>query len=56
MNPIFIGGVLLLAVGLWFLLAFTFKPIGAFIEHIWGDAIDAMEDKKDKKEKEKENE
>ena len=50
MNPILIVGILLLAVGLWPLLAFSFKPIGAFIEHIWGDAIDAMNDKNNKEE------
>ena len=53
MNPIFIGGVLLLAIGLWFLLAFAFKPIGAFIEHLWGDVIDAMNEKNEENKGEK---
>ena len=56
MNPILIGGAFGFAILLWLLLAFAFKPIGAFIEHIWGDAIDAMNDKNEKKEEEKENE
>ena len=53
MNTILIGGAFGLAILLWLLLAFAFKPIGAFIEHIWGDAIDAMNDKNNKEEEKK---
>lgn len=56
MNPILIVGAFGLAILLWLLLAFAFKPIGALIGHLWGDAIDAMNDKNEKKEEEKENE
>ena len=38
MNPILIGGAFGLAILLWLLLAFAFKPIGALIGHLWGDA------------------
>ena len=50
MNPILVVGAFGFAILLWLLLAFAFKPIGAFIEHIWGDAIDAMNDKNNKEE------
>ena len=56
MNPILIGGAFGFAILLWLLLAFAVNPIGSFIGHLWGDAIEAMKDKNENKEEEKENE
>ena len=53
MNPILVVGAFGLAILLWLLLAFAFKPIGALIGHLWGDAIDAMNDKNNKEEEKK---
>lgn len=42
MNFVFWLLVILGIVLLWFLLAFTFRPIGRFFYRIWKDAIEAM--------------
>lgn len=58
MNPVFIFLVLLAAFVLWWLLAFVFYPLGAFLYRIGKDAIDEMnrEDKDKKKVKEENDE
>jgi hypothetical protein len=45
--------VVLGAVGLWFLLAFAFKPVGKFLYKIWSDAMEEMNEdsKEDNKKK-----
>lgn len=50
MNPVFVILVVLAAVALWFLLSFTFRPIGKLFARIWQDAMDEMN--KDENEKE----
>lgn len=52
MNPVLIALVVLGAVLLWFLLSFTFKPIGALFTALWKDAIDEI---KEENKEEKEN-
>ena len=58
MNLAFYIIIILAVVLLWFLLSFTFFPIGRFFHRLGKDAIDEMnrEDKKDKKENEKKDE
>ncbi len=51
MNPVFIALVILLAVVIWFLLAFAFKPIGKICSKIAEDAFDQMSDKNEEEEK-----
>lgn len=51
MNPVFIVLVILLAVVLWFLLAFAFKPIGKLCFRIVQDAFDQMSNKNEEEEK-----
>jgi F0F1-type ATP synthase membrane subunit b/b' len=52
MNPAFILLVILLAILLWFLLAFAYKPFGRLIHRIGKDAMDEINDKEEKDEKE----
>lgn len=42
MNPVFIFLVILLAIFLWFLMSFAFKPIGKLFYRIWKDAMDEI--------------
>lgn len=42
MNPVFIGLVILIAIVLWFLLAFVFRPLGKFLFRIGSDAYSEM--------------
>lgn len=51
--PVFYIIVILLAILLWFLLAFMFKPLGKLGHRIWQDAMDAMnEDDENRNKKE----
>lgn len=51
MNPIMLLIVPLIAVIIWFLLAFAYKPLGRFAFKIWEDAMDEIkEDNKEEKE------
>lgn len=54
MNPVFWLFVILVAIALWFLLAFVFHPIGEFMWKIGSDTIDELnkedEDNEEKKE------
>lgn len=54
MNPTFVILVILLAIIIWFLLSFAFKPIGRLFYRIWKDAVDEInnnesEEKKDER-------
>lgn len=51
MNPVFIFLVILGVVALWFLLSFTFVPIGRFFYKIWNDVIDEINKKDESEEK-----
>lgn len=42
MNPVFVLIVIVSAVILWFLLSFTFKPIGRLFYRLWKNAVDEM--------------
>ena len=55
MPPIFIFLVLLGAVLLWFLLSFTFRPIGNFFYKTWEEAIEEINNKDPKEEREEES-
>lgn len=44
MNPIFILLVVLIAILLWFLMSFAFKPLGKLFYRLWKDAVDEMRD------------
>lgn len=48
MNVVFWLLVVVALVLLWFILAFTFKPIGGFFIRLWNDAVDAMEENEEK--------
>ena len=57
MNPVFWLLVVVIAVVLWFLLAFVFYPLGRFLWRIGSDAMgelnkDDKENKDERKEKE----
>lgn len=55
MNPVFWLLVVVIAVVLWFLLAFVFYPIGKFLWKIGNDAMDELnKDDKDNKRKDEE--
>ena len=45
MNPVFIFLVLIGLAAVWFLLSFSFKPIGRFFCRIWKDAADEINEK-----------
>lgn len=55
MNPTFVILVILLAIIIWFLLSFAFRPIGRIFYQIWKDAVDEInkndesEEKKDER-------
>lgn len=51
MNFVFWLLVIITLIILWFLLAFTFRPIGRFFYRIWKDAIEEI----DKEDEDKEN-
>ena len=55
MNPVFWFLVILIAVSLWFLLAFVFYPLGKFLWKIGSDAKSEL-DKDDKIEEAEESE
>lgn len=42
MNPILVLSAFGVAILLWFVLAFTFKPIGILFGKLFADAIEAM--------------
>ena len=42
MNPVFIVIVIMVAVLMWFLLSFAFRPIGKLFYRLWKDAIDEI--------------
>lgn len=44
MNIVFWFGLIIIAILLWFLLSFLFKPIGKYILRLWNDAIDEMKE------------
>ena len=51
--PVFYILVFIVAILLWFLLSFMFKPMGKLGHRIWKDAVDAMnEDDENKNKKE----
>lgn len=56
MNPILVLSAFGVAILLWFVLAFTFKPIGILFGKLFADAIEAMEEENKGKEREKNNE
>ena len=47
MNPIFILLVILLAILIWFLLSFMFKPIGRLFYRLWQNVIEGMSNSED---------
>ena len=49
MNPALFILIAIVLVGLWFLLAFIYKPLGKLFRKIYKDSINAMneEDKED---------
>lgn len=53
MNPVFWLLVVVIAIVLWFFLAFIFHPIGEFMWKIGSDAMEEL-NKGDKKEEDKE--
>lgn len=52
MNPFFWMLVLIIAVLLWFLLAFAFRPIGKIFFRLWKDAFDEINKEDEEKERE----
>lgn len=42
LNPVFIILVILIAIILWFLLAFVFFPLGKLVYRIWKDAMNEL--------------
>jgi len=52
MNPVFWLLVIIIAIALWFLLAFIFHPIGEFMWKIGSDTVEELnkEDKEENKE------
>ena len=55
MNPVFWALVCLIAIAIWFLLAFIFYPFGRFLWRIGKDAMDDL-DREDKEGNKKEDE
>ena len=52
MNIVFEFLIILLAVAVWCLASFLFKPLGKYLFRIWKDTIENMEiDEKDEEEK-----
>lgn len=51
MNPVFVFLVILVAVAIWFLLSFAFRPIGRFFYRIWKDAVDEINRNEESEEK-----
>lgn len=47
MNPVFMLLVILIAILLWFLMSFAFKPLGKLFYRLWKDAVDEMKDNED---------
>ena len=41
-NPMLLPLVIILGVALWFILSFTFKPLGRFLSWIWKRALVAL--------------
>lgn len=56
MNPVFWLLIILVAVALWFLLAFVFYPLGRFLWRIASDTMEELnkDDKNNDERKEKE--
>ncbi|MEG1564208.1 MAG: hypothetical protein RR365_10850 [Bacteroides sp.] len=56
MNPIFVLIVIMVAIAVWFLLAFLYRPLGGMLFRIWKDSIDEIDGKNipNKKEQRKE--
>lgn len=55
MNPVLFLIICLVAVVLWFLLSFAFRPIGRLVCQIWKDAVDEI-NKNDESEEEEDEE
>lgn len=51
MNPVFIFLVILGTVLLWFLLSFTFVPLGKLFYRLWHDVVDEINKKDESEEK-----
>lgn len=51
MNPVFYLIVIMIAVTLWFLLAFIFYPLGRFLYRIYTDTVHELEREDDKNKK-----
>lgn len=51
MNQIMLLIVVLIAVAIWFLLAFIYKPLGRIIFRIWNDAISEIKNNEEKENK-----
>ena len=54
MNPVFWLLVIIIAIVLWFLLAFIFHPIGVFMWKIGSDAVEELNKEDNDKKEEKE--
>lgn len=50
MPPVFVFLLILGAVGLWFALAFLYKPFGKLLNRIWRDSVDSINDEEEEKE------
>ncbi len=48
MNPIMLLIVILIAVAIWFLLAFMYKPLGKIVYRIWNDAVNEIKNNEEK--------
>ena len=53
MNPVFWLLVILIAIAIWFLLAFVFYPLGKFLWRIGNDAKDELNRDDERKDEEK---
>nr|WP_185911867.1 hypothetical protein [Clostridium sp. Marseille-P7770] len=51
MNPVFVVLVIVIAIAIWFLLSFAFKPLGSLLLKIGKNAFDQMDDKNENEEK-----
>ena len=51
MNPIMLLIVILIAVAIWFLLAFMYKPLGKIVYRIWNDVVNEIKNNEEKESK-----
>lgn len=56
MNPALLIILLIVAVVLWFLLSFLFKPVGKLTYRVYKDAVDEINKNDDEKQEEYKNE